>query len=151
MWYGRFSFIVIECVVLTVWIAQHYNLDCWLHQQIMTLINWPVSGLLTACYIQSLPKQSSSSVPPMQSSTPSQTNDSGIHLSTGNVCGIPRGQRNSASLHEGVSVLRISVVDNETFCHEFLSLDETFHHLIFSVQWKYYNREILWYGCSFTV
>ena len=104
---------VIECVVLTVWTAQHYELR--LHQQIMTLINLPVAGLVTGCYIQYLPEQSSSSVPPTQSSTPSQTNDPEIHLSTGNVRGTPRGQKNSASLHEGVSVLRISVVDNENF------------------------------------
>ena len=51
-------------------------------------------------FIQSLPEQSSSSVPPMQSSTPSQTNDPGIHLSIGVVNAVPNPlQRNSPSLH----------------------------------------------------
>ena len=48
----------------------------------------------------------------MQSSTPSQTNDLGIHLSTGVVNAVPRGQRASSSLHGEVSMLRIRVVEN---------------------------------------
>ena len=55
----------------------------------------------------------------MQSSTPSQTNDPGIHLSTGVVNAVPRGQTNSPSLHGEVSVLRIRVVETgvKDFAH----------------------------------